>query len=158
MKAHRALEGVGWLMPFPGSFILGNDRWAPGTSGRVRKNFIHPGGGGFFFCFVLCTLSVLLFPGFCPLPFTVQHTTQTCMALWGFEPAIPAGERPQAHALDRTSTGIRSPNRSAHSESLYRLSYPGQHLSRFAKKQEYFSISIQSGVMQETACAETCGF
>ena len=24
----------------------------------------------------------------------------------GFEPAIPAGERPQTHALDRAATGI----------------------------------------------------
>jgi len=24
----------------------------------------------------------------------------------GFEPAIPASERPQTHALDRTATGI----------------------------------------------------
>jgi hypothetical protein len=26
----------------------------------------------------------------------------------GFEPAIPAGERPQTHALDRAVTGINS--------------------------------------------------
>ena len=28
------------------------------------------------------------------------------MPLAVFEPAIPAGERPQAHALDRSATGI----------------------------------------------------
>jgi hypothetical protein len=28
------------------------------------------------------------------------------MSLTGFEPALPASERPQTHALDRTATGI----------------------------------------------------
>ena len=28
------------------------------------------------------------------------------MALTGFEPAIPASERPQTHTLDRATTGI----------------------------------------------------
>jgi hypothetical protein len=28
------------------------------------------------------------------------------MSLAGFEPAIPARERPQTHALDRAATGI----------------------------------------------------
>ena len=39
-----------------------------------------------------------------------QHTTLTreiyCMFLVGFEPAFPASERPQTHALDRTATGF----------------------------------------------------
>jgi hypothetical protein len=31
---------------------------------------------------------------------------QTSMPPAGFEPAIPASERPQTHALDRAATGI----------------------------------------------------
>jgi hypothetical protein len=40
---------------------------------------------------------------------TWQHTThnrQTTMTPGGFQPAIPASERPQTHALDRAATGI----------------------------------------------------
>jgi len=35
-----------------------------------------------------------------------SHKRQTSMTPPGFEPAIPASERPQTHALDRASTGI----------------------------------------------------
>ena len=34
------------------------------------------------------------------------HNRQTSMSLAGFEPAFPASERPQTHALDRAATGI----------------------------------------------------
>jgi hypothetical protein len=34
------------------------------------------------------------------------HKKQTSMPPVGFEPAIPASERPQTHALDRAATGI----------------------------------------------------
>jgi hypothetical protein len=34
------------------------------------------------------------------------HKRRTYMSPPGFEPAIPAGERPQTHALDRAATGI----------------------------------------------------
>ena len=34
------------------------------------------------------------------------QNTQTSMPLAGFEPAIPASERPQTHALDRAATWI----------------------------------------------------
>jgi len=34
------------------------------------------------------------------------HNRQTSVTLAGFEPAIPARERPQTHALDRVATGI----------------------------------------------------
>jgi hypothetical protein len=34
------------------------------------------------------------------------HKRQTSMPPTGFEPAIPASERPQTHALDRAATGI----------------------------------------------------
>ena len=43
----------------------------------------------------------------------------------GFEPAIPAIERPQTHALDRST-----PYRPTRSESLYRLSYLGPVLKQ----------------------------
>jgi len=36
------------------------------------------------------------------------HTRQISMPPEGFEPAIPASERSQTHALDRTATGIGS--------------------------------------------------
>ena len=36
---------------------------------------------------------------------TSQYTTLTRPSM-GFEPAIPASERPQPHALDRAATGI----------------------------------------------------
>jgi hypothetical protein len=35
------------------------------------------------------------------------HKRQTSMPPAGFEPIIPASERPQTHALDRAVTGIR---------------------------------------------------
>jgi hypothetical protein len=41
--------------------------------------------------------------------FLTTHKTnkgQTSMPPEGFEPAIPASERPQTHALDRAVTGI----------------------------------------------------
>ena len=34
------------------------------------------------------------------------HKTQTSMPSAGFEPTVPASERPQTHALDRATTGI----------------------------------------------------
>jgi hypothetical protein len=34
------------------------------------------------------------------------HKKQTSMSPAGFEPTIPASERPQTHALDRAATGI----------------------------------------------------
>jgi hypothetical protein len=34
-----------------------------------------------------------------------NHTRQISMLLAGFEPAIPANEQPQTHALDRVATG-----------------------------------------------------
>jgi hypothetical protein len=36
----------------------------------------------------------------------ITHKRQTSMSPAGFEPAIPASERPQIHALDREATGI----------------------------------------------------
>jgi len=41
-----------------------------------------------------------------PPPDNTQHNRQTSMALEGFEPTIPASERPQTYALDRAAIGI----------------------------------------------------
>jgi hypothetical protein len=49
------------------------------------------------------------------------------MALDRFEPATPAKFRPQTFALDRSATGIRTPDRQIRNESLHRLSYPGPY-------------------------------
>jgi hypothetical protein len=38
--------------------------------------------------------------------YLTTHNRKTAMPPVGFEPAIPASERPQTHALDRTATGI----------------------------------------------------
>jgi hypothetical protein len=38
--------------------------------------------------------------------YLTTHNRQTSMPSAGFEPAIPASERPQTHALDRGATGI----------------------------------------------------
>ena len=56
------------------------------------------------FLFSLCTLSLLLCPD-CPgFAFCPYCTTQTSMPPAGFEPAIPASDRPQTFALDRSAT------------------------------------------------------
>jgi hypothetical protein len=39
------------------------------------------------------------------------HMRQTSMSCEGFEPTIPASERPQTHALDRAATGTGSAGR-----------------------------------------------
>ena len=41
-----------------------------------------------------------------PLPDNTQHSQQISMPLVGFEPTIPANERPQTYALDRAASGI----------------------------------------------------
>jgi hypothetical protein len=57
-----------------------------------------------------------------PLPIR-QHTTltrKTSKPLAGFEPAIPASDRPQTHALDRAATGIdKIPIRMAHLREIW---------------------------------------
>jgi len=40
------------------------------------------------------------------LPTHNIHKKQTSIPSAGFEPTIPASQRPQAHALDRAATGI----------------------------------------------------
>ena len=52
---------------------------------------------------------VLLCPdchGFAFCPYCTTHTTQTSMTPAGFKPAIPARDRLQTLALDRSATGI----------------------------------------------------
>jgi hypothetical protein len=70
-----------------------------------RQTSMPPAG-----IFVLCTSSVLLLCPDCPgcafCPYRATHTTRTSMPLAGFESAIPASDRPQTLALDRSATGI----------------------------------------------------
>jgi hypothetical protein len=48
-------------------------------------------------------LHVTCVPRYCP---HTRNRTQTSMPPAGFEPTIPASERPQTHALDHATTGI----------------------------------------------------
>ena len=88
-----------------------------GTSQHGYRSFekkidtLFLGGNSFCILFYsVCTSSVFvslswlscIFP-LCPY---LQHTTQTSMPPAGFEPATPAGERPQNYAIDRATTGI----------------------------------------------------
>ena len=45
-------------------------------------------------------------PAFCHLSLLTTHTTQTFMPPAGYEPAVPASDRPQTLPLDRSATGI----------------------------------------------------
>jgi hypothetical protein len=106
--------------------IVQEAEWAPGPVWRGAENLAPTG----IFC--LCTLSVVLCPdcpGFLPFcPYCTTHKIQTFMPpTAGFEPTIPAGERPQTYALDWTATEIRTPDHPVHSKSLDRLRYPGLH-------------------------------
>jgi hypothetical protein len=76
------------------------------------------------FIFVLCTLSVLLYPdcpGFAFFCYCITHTTQTSMPLPEFEPVTSASDRPQTLALDRSATGIRTRSPSKRSVADPRL-------------------------------------
>jgi hypothetical protein len=86
----------------------------------------------FFFCslFVLYPhffVLTVLASSFCP--YCTTHTIQTSMPPAGFERTISASQRPQTLALDRSATGIRSPDRPARSDSLDRLRYPDRPLN-----------------------------
>ena len=59
---------------------------------------------GFFF--FLNFFSCLCFPYLLLCIYYITHNTQTSMLPAEFEPAIPASERPQTLALDRSATGI----------------------------------------------------
>jgi hypothetical protein len=54
--------------------------------------------------FVFLNPSLLLHATY--VPYYCPYTTQTSMTPEGFEPTIPASERPQTHALDSAATGI----------------------------------------------------
>ena len=87
--------------------------WAPGPVWTDAENL------AIFFYFILtwCFVPTVLHFAIC---LYLQHTTQTSMPPAGFEHAIPAGDRPQTLALDRSATriGIRSPDRTSRSQSL----------------------------------------
>jgi hypothetical protein len=121
-----ALDGGGWLTPRPGHFTPEKETLyqfcrricgSQGPSRRMQKFFLY---------FIRTCFFVFIFPHFAFCLY-LQHTTQTFVPTAGFEAATPANERPQTLALDHSATeigGIRSPDRSARSESVYQLSYP----------------------------------
>ena len=93
---------VGWQRHrFPLYRRLGGPQ---GRSGRVRKASPHR-ESFLFSCslFICCPYSFLLFNCSAFFLFTVQ---QTSIPPAGFKPAIPASDRPQTLALDRSATGI----------------------------------------------------
>ena len=51
------------------------------------------------------------------------HKRQTSMSPAGFEPAIPASERPQTHALDRAAIGIGTVDGDANMKSIIIIIY-----------------------------------
>jgi hypothetical protein len=84
-----------------------------GGTQRMQKIVTSP---DFFFHFLLCCPSLLLTSrGSFTLIVLVcfvclyctTHTTQTSMPPAGFEPAIPASDRPQTFTEDRSATEIR---------------------------------------------------
>ena len=108
------LDGSGWLTPRPDRFTARKETRYPlyrrlggpqGRSGWVRE--ISP-PQGILFCFLYFYLYYFFLLIVLAVPFvlTVQHTTQTSMPPAGFETAIPAGERLQTQALDRSATEI----------------------------------------------------
>jgi hypothetical protein len=76
----------------------------PMTKSLYRLSFfLFPPLWSSFFTFLNVILASSLFLVVC---LSLQHTTQTHMPSAGFEPAIPASDKPQAYALDRAATEI----------------------------------------------------
>ena len=75
------------------------------------------------------------------------HNRQTSMPPAGFEPAIPAGDRPQTHALDRSATGIG--NATPSSGILY-LRIVGKSFTcdQVVRSRVFTSIKTQSSQLQ----------
>ena len=94
---------TGRLYPqeFPGTHFRPQGTW---FRWLLRKKYPVTPLGDFFLFSVLHLYCYFVLD--LPFVLTVQHTTQTSMPPTGFEPAIPAGERLQTHALDRSATGI----------------------------------------------------
>ena len=120
------VDGGGWSTPRPGRLYPGRrgthctGSWVGFRTGLDRCGKSRP--HRFFLFFVLCASSALLLCRDCPgcafCPYCTKHTTQTSMPSAGFEPATPASLRRQTLALERSATGIRSPNLPARTESL----------------------------------------
>ena len=88
---------------------------------RPNCNFVFVFSCTLYFIRICVFCLIVLYFAFLSL-LTTHNTNIHAQA--GFEPAIPAGKRPQTYAVDRAATGIgkiRSPDRPAGSESLYRL-------------------------------------
>ena len=82
--------------------------------------------------YFICTTTFSWLSWLCLFILTVQHTTQTSMPPAGFEPAIPAGERLQTHALDRSATGIGVTFFSAFITTGVRSGYVGDSYKHWA--------------------------
>jgi hypothetical protein len=78
-----------------------------------RDFFLHPACP--LIHFVPSNPSLLLHVTYAPYycPYT-RNTTQTSMPPLGFEPTIPASERPQTHTFDRAATRIGRVNTALH--------------------------------------------
>jgi hypothetical protein len=119
----------GWLTPRPGRFTPGKETLdtlysrsggLQGRSGWVGKIFPQP---GFFFC-SLSTLYLLLCP-VCPDCGTHNTNIHVLGGIRTRNPSKQAPADPHLRPLGHWDRLIRSQDRSACSESLYRLSYRG---------------------------------
>jgi hypothetical protein len=94
---------------------------AQGLSGQAQKIFLY--SPVLCLYFIRTCFFFLECPALDPFRFYLQHTTQTPMPLARFKPATPASDWPQTLASDCSATGIggiRSPDRPACSQSLFR--------------------------------------
>jgi hypothetical protein len=76
------------------------------------------------------------------------HERQTSMPLAGFEPTVPASERPQTHSLDHANTGIAS---TLLLESIRNYSPPNLRCPILAKN-EYFTTHDRVGAHSHSVC------
>jgi hypothetical protein len=118
--------------------------WAPGKIWMGAEKFPHR---DLFCLFIHCVISYPL--SSCHLFFYNTQHEHLCS---GFEAAIPAGDRSQTLPVDSSAAlrqpstgGIRSPDRPASSESLYRLSYPGPYTDvkrTSSKRKQCLNLSV----------------
>jgi hypothetical protein len=129
-----ALGGGGLSAPRLGRFTPGKDPvpivqeagWAPGPVWTCAKNLAPP---GFFCCCSFCPIRFVFFVFNCPF---ASYRTACCGFLhyeksdgFGRDRTRDLGfQRPARKPQDHRSRWIRSPDRSARTQSLYRLSYP----------------------------------
>jgi hypothetical protein len=114
--------------------------WAPGTIWTDAENLAPTGIFFFLYSLVLCTSSVL--GSLSWLSCTNTHAAGSIRTRNPSERAAtdlslrPCGDRDRPRKIS-PPTGIRTPDRSGHRESQYRLSYPGR--SQCKKYHSFFS-------------------